>query len=231
MKRILFLEIMIFLFSVMAFAQDFPQTEIFSGYSLMKISGKDVDNLLEAVTTSAPAGVSTSSWFKKSFFASITHNFNPFAGVEVAAQYSANNVMKFDGKVPQFPGDTIGDDTKASVKVEALSVLAGPRFAYRNNERVTPFAHFLVGVDYSRITPSFIVNGADVTPQFIYETGVDKMYAVGVGAIMGGGIDVNITDVIAVRPIQFDFSMTRGPDYSAQSVRWSFGIVFRFGMK
>jgi hypothetical protein len=231
MKRILFSGIMIFLFSVTTFAQDFPQTEIFGGYSLMKINGKDVDNLLQAVTVDAPAGLSTSRLFKKSFFASITHNFNPFAGVEVAAQYSTNNVMKFDGKLPQFSGDTIGSDTKAAVKVEDLSVLAGPRFSYRNNERVTPFVHLLVGVDYSRITPSFIVNGADATGQFAYETGVDKMYSVGVGAIMGGGIDLNITDVIAVRPIQFDFSMTRGPDYSSHGLRCSFGIVFRFGMK
>jgi opacity protein-like surface antigen len=231
MKRIFFLGIMIFLFTVVAVAQDFPQTEIFGGYSLMKMSGKDFDNLLEAVTIGAPAGVSTSKLFKKSFDASITHNFKPFAGVEVAAQYSTNNVMKFDGRVPQFSGDTVGIDTKASVKVEDLSVLVGPRFAYRNNEKVTPFVHFLVGVDYSRITPSFIFNGVDATDQFSYETGVGKVSAVGVGAIMGGGIDVNITDVIAIRPIQFDFVMARRSDYSSQSVRASFGVVFRFGMK
>jgi opacity protein-like surface antigen len=231
MKQILFLGIMIFLFSVMAGAQDYPQTEIFGGFSLLKIGGKDFDNLLQAVTVDAPAGVSTSRFFKKSFDASIAHNFNPFAGVEVAAQYSTNNAMKFDGRVPQFSGDTVGIDTKASVKVEDLSVLAGPRFAYRNNEKVSPFVHLLVGVDYSKITPAFIVNGSDATDQFTYETGVGKMSSVGVGAIIGGGIDVNITDVIAVRPIQVDFAMARRSDYSSHSVRASFGIVFRFDMK
>jgi opacity protein-like surface antigen len=231
MKKILLLIIMILLFSLAAIAQDFPQTEIFGGYSLMKIGGKDIDNLLEAATASAPSGVTASRLFAKSFNASFVHNYNPFIGVEIAAQYSANNAMKFDGKIPQFEGDTIGYNARALVKVEDSSVLIGPKFAYRNNEIITPFAHLLAGVNYSKVTPSFIVNGIDATEQFSYETGIVKTSFVGGSVLIGGGLDVNISDSVSVRPIQCDFVMTQGPDFSSHNVRLSFGLVFRLGMK
>jgi len=54
---------------------------------------------------------------------------------------------------------------------------------------------------------------------------------------LGGGVDVRLTDHIAVKPIQVEYFMTQLPSaatnlhYAQNNLRYSAGVVFRFGSK
>jgi len=48
----------------------------------------------------------------------------------------------------------------------------------------------------------------------------------------GGGIDIKITKLIAIRPVQAEYFLTKIPDglnNRQNNFRFSAGIVFRFG--
>ncbi len=233
MQRVLSAGIMILLVAGIAAAQDFPKVEIFGGYSLMKIGGDDVNDLLDAATLDAPEGVETSKWFKKGFDASVAFNINDYFGIEAAFQYNTNDIMEFDGMVEQYPGDPVGYDYNASIDADNFTFLFGPKFAYRKVEGITPFAHVLFGFNHVKVTPSLKIDGADFTDQFTEETGIGEISDTGFGFLVGGGIDVKVCDAFAIRPIQFDYVMGRhsdsGADFKMHNVKLSFGVVFRLG--
>jgi opacity protein-like surface antigen len=235
MQRILLAGIMIFLIAGIVGAQDFPKVEIFGGYSLMRIGGNDVGNLLNAVTLDAPKGVATSRFFSKGFDASFTYNLNHRIGIEVASQYNTNKIMEFAGKVEQYPGDPVGYAYDAFLDINDFSLMAGPRFASRKIERITPFAHVLFGLNRIAVTPSLKIDGQDYTGEFTKETGIEKFSNAGFGFIAGGGVDVNMSKKIAVRPIQFDYLVGRhsrnNSDFMAHYIKFSFGLVVRLGGK
>ncbi|HJZ63298.1 MAG TPA: outer membrane beta-barrel protein [Candidatus Acidoferrum sp.] len=88
------------------------------------------------------------------------------------------------------------------------TAMAGPVFSYRKSERVTPFAHVLVG-------------GAWASGGGISENG----FAMGVG----GGLDVNLNKHVAWRLVQGDWLLFRaGGETDKKNARISTGIVFRF---
>jgi opacity protein-like surface antigen len=235
MQRVLLTGIMIFLVAGISVAQDYPKVEIFGGYSLLKSGGSDVDDLLNAATQDAPAGATTSKWFKNGFDASFTYNLNRYVGIEAAFQHNSNDMMKFAGVVEQYPGDPVGNDYNAFLVVEDLSFMVGPKFAYRKNEKITPFAHVLFGINRIAVDQSLTINGQDFTHEFATETGIGRFSDVGFGFIAGGGIDVNVCKRIAIRPIQFDYLMgshSRGTaDFKLNGMKLSFGVVVRLGGK
>jgi opacity protein-like surface antigen len=231
MQRVLLAGIMIFLVAGIAVAQDYPKVEIFGGYSLLRSGGSDFDNLLKAATQDAPAGVTTSKWFKNGFDASFTYNLNRSFGIEAAFQRNRNDVMKFANVVEQFPGDPVGNDYNAFLVVEDLSFMVGPKFAYRKNEKITPFAHVLFGMNRVAVDPKLTINGQDFTNEFTTETGIGKSSDAGFGFIAGGGIDLNVSKHFAIRPIQFDYLMGSHSDFKLHNMKLSFGIVVRLGGK
>ena len=145
------------------------------------------------------------------------------------------NVNSWFGVVADFSGQY---GTQASVGRNAHSFLFGPRFAYRGNERVTPFVHSLFGA--TRVHRDGFNPGPPLpaTPAQS-ETGFSMAF--------GGGLDVKASDRLAVRLVQADYLMTRLEESSgivcAQSIlpcpftrtgtqhnfRFSTGVVFRFG--
>ena len=82
-------------------------------------------------------------------------------------------------------------------------VMAGPRFKHRG-ERVEPFAHALFGVAFSTS---------------------DAQFSMG----FGGGVDVKVTDNVAVRVVQADYAPIIFSDGALHNARISAGVVFRFG--
>lgn len=155
MQRVFLAGLMMFLVCGLAGAQDFPKVEIFGGYSLLKAGGSDFNDLLDQATVDGPEGIETSKWFTKGFDASFTYNLNHYFGLEAAIQYNTNDIMKFKGVVEQFPGDPVGFNYDASLNASDFSFMVGPKFAYRKNEWITPFAHALIGVNHiSLILPS-----------------------------------------------------------------------------
>jgi hypothetical protein len=80
--------------------------------------------------------------------------------------------------------------------------------------KITPFAQVLFG---GILTSSGIENPA-----------VQNNFAM----TAGGGIDIKLTKLIAIRPVQAEYFLTKIPDglnNRQDNFRFSAGIVFRFG--
>ena len=85
------------------------------------------------------------------------------------------------------------------------TAMVGPVFSLRKSERVTPFAHVLFG-------------GA-------FATGGNNAFATAIG----GGMDVKVSEHVAVRLVQADWMLFRAEGITdKKNARVSAGIVFRF---
>jgi opacity protein-like surface antigen len=94
------------------------------------------------------------------------------------------------------------------------SFLFGPRVTYRSGDRFTPFGHALFGGAAGKL---------DAFGFGISETTFAMAF--------GGGLDVRLTDRIAVRAAQIDYLQTRFGGDRQNSYRLGAGIVFRLGEK
>jgi opacity protein-like surface antigen len=116
MNKLLFGLAMLLALPVLAQAQELPRTEIFGGYSYMRLDQDgQTDQDLNGFNTS------------------FTYNFNSFLGA--TAEFSA-----FFGTTQM--ATTTGMTT---VDQDNYFYLFGPKFTFRGNERFTPFAHVLLG--------------------------------------------------------------------------------------
>jgi hypothetical protein len=104
-----------------------------------------------------------------------------------------------------------------------FSYLFGPRLSLRKSSKFTPYVQALFGGD--RVSTSLV--NVDTG-----NTHVENGFA----ASFGGGLDVRLTDHLAFKPFQIEYLMTRtpniwSPDNFQNNIRYSAGIVFRFGAK
>jgi opacity protein-like surface antigen len=110
------------------------------------------------------------------------------------------------------------------VHVNSHTFMAGPKVTYRSGS-IAPFAHFLIGGARAS-TSAFGVSVSDSA----------------LAAAVGGGIDIKLSNSIAIRAIQADYLMTRykatstqifssGFDERQNNFRFSAGIVFRLGAR
>jgi hypothetical protein len=58
----------------------------------------------------------------------------------------------------------------------------------------------------------------------------------GFAAAFGGGLDIRVTDHVAVKPFQIEYLMTQvpniwSPNNTQNNIRYSAGVVFRIGAK
>ena len=126
------------------------------------------------------------------------------------------NVNEMFGIVGDFGGE-YKDDATNCPSCKFHSFLGGVRIAKRL-EKATVFGHALYG-------------GTKISGTGFGETDFTMGY--------GGGIDVNATDKIAIRIIQFDWLPTRvdssgtsgGKEWLNNIMRFGFGIVFKSGSK
>lgn len=84
------------------------------------------------------------------------------------------------------------------------SFTVGPRFSYRSSSRVTLFGQVLVGGFHGLSTTGFAWS-------------------------VGGGLDVKVSEHVAIRPVQVEYVMFRAEGDNLNCGRVSTGIVFRFG--
>jgi opacity protein-like surface antigen len=219
MKRLLFVLSLIVMISSVAGAQDFPRVELYGGYAFQRwgISDSDLDAISSEIQqmiedAGYAANITTSRFLKKGFDGAVAINVNSVLGIVVDVRYNFDNVLKFT--IPEL-------DATGSIKYSDFAILAGPRFSLRSNERITPFAHALVGLDRWKISGEGAIEGEG----FAGESVVDN----GFGIALGGGLDVNVNDTVAIRLIQADFYMTRHQEEVINNLTFSAGIVFRLG--
>lgn len=97
------------------------------------------------------------------------------------------------------------------VSLNTTTFLLGPRVSYRSSDRVTPFAQVLLGGGH--LSAGAFGQSASTTG-FAYS--------------VGGGIDLGVSKHVAFRP-QLDYIGIRSGTDTLNSLRGSFGVVFRFG--
>jgi hypothetical protein len=122
---------------------------------------------------------------------SITGNINRFAGLEA----NVNCCKRPD-----------------TLSGKQLTLSGGPRFVYRKDSHLNPFAHVLLG----------LTHGRQATPD------AHSRWRGGFATILGGGVDVKVTRYLWVRAFQLDFVRESFRDDVQRSSKLSFGIVFRF---
>lgn len=132
--------------------------------------------------------------------------------------YNINRVL---GVVADLGGYYNGG--AANFSPTTFSYLFGPRLSLRKSSKFTPYIQALVGGD--RVSTSLV----DAT------TGNTQVQN-DIAAAFGGGLDVRLTDRVAVKPFQIEYLMTQTPNIWStvnpqNNMRYSAGIVFRFGAK
>jgi hypothetical protein len=121
----------------------------------------------------------------------------------------AGNVNKWFGVAGDFSG---AYKTISGVSVKNYTFTFGPVFTARQNERITPFAHVLVG--------GFHVSGSGF--------GLSAATS-GFAIFAGGGADVKINDRWGYRLAQVDWEGLHAEgSWSKKNVRVSSGILLRF---
>lgn len=96
-------------------------------------------------------------------------------------------------------------------------LLGGVQFSSARKSGVTPFAHALVGASLFR---GFTANRTSSGNVFTFDDATSFAMA------LGGGLDVRISDRVAIRIIQADYAPTFFGSGRQNNIRLSFGIVF-----
>jgi opacity protein-like surface antigen len=201
MRKILASAFIVFIFSLTGYSQDTPKFELFGGYSYARTGGQDSSHL-------------------NGFNISLTTNATKSFGVvlDFGGLYRPDNILT---------ATTCGLDqncTQQKIKLsqDVYTFMTGPKFAYRNNSRVTPFVQTLLGA--YRISGEFVSKINFGNPAtFDKSRDINSSFA----AALGGGIDIKLHKNVALRAIQADYLYLRNLPKS-NNARLSSGLVFRF---
>ena len=139
--------------------------------------------------------------------------------------YAEYNFHKVFGLVGELGANRVGDVNGFQVGNTTFEYLFGPRFNWRHS-RFTPYIQALVGGE--RFSNGFNPGAAD--PRLFAS---QNNFA----AALGGGLDIAVTNHIAVKPFQLEWITTQfnnsaaNLNYVQNNLRYSAGVVFRFGSK
>jgi hypothetical protein len=116
----------------------------------------------------------------------ITFGMNPARSLRLLGDFSEQQVQS---------SAIIYNGERSTIK--DYEYVWGPQFVYRRNPRVAPFAHALIGVAARHYTaPSNTPGGPDV---FAHDFGF--------ASVFGGGVDINVARMVAIRIMQVDVSL------------------------
>lgn len=168
-----------------ALAQEFPRYEAFAGYGYVRPPGGQA-NL-------------------NGFHVSIAANMNEWLGVaaELGGQYGTQTLTATTAN---------GSVISAKLNTHFNSLGFGPRFTYRRNENVTPFAHVLFGL---------------ARGQWIGQApfaGDETSFATAIG----GGFDTRLSQRIRLRIIQAEHVRTHFGSTAENNFRLATGVLFAF---
>jgi hypothetical protein len=219
MRRMIFLAIGLFLFSISSFAQEviYPKAEVFGGFSISSIPGVTKFDPTTGLPTLARK--SLMGWQ-----ASANYNLTHHLGI----------VGDFGGQYGSIPGVTVLGVTIPGYSMNTYQFLFGPQVVFRGS-RVTPFAHAMFGGIREGIGSTTVtVAGVSVTTPGVSSTGL--------GMGIGGGLDINISDRLALRVPQFDWTPRHIPGttvlgvtvpgtWATGQIRFGIGVVIKAGGK
>lgn len=176
----------------------------------------------------------------------------------VAADSSLTTFNKWFGGVVELGAITKGVLGGYSVDTTVMNFVAGPRFAWHNDSRFTPFVQSLFGGAYGTTSTEITIPFAPgatptppiaIPPQFCpdcivtpNQTGSStipisaRLVASGTHFAMlaGGGLDIKVSKHMSFRPFEVDYFLTRMPNLTGNhtnqnNFRYSGGVNFTFG--
>jgi hypothetical protein len=140
--------------------------------------------------------------------------------------YVEYNLNKVVGLVADLGATRVGDVNGIQLQNTSFDYLFGPRFNWRRSGRFTPYVQTLFGGE--RYSNAFNPNATNPS------LGTSQNHF---AAAFGGGLDVRVTDHIAFKPIQIEYLTAQVPagtsnqNFAQNNLRYSAGVVFRFGAK
>lgn len=215
--RSLLLLVNVLLFGTAAFAQDYAKVEIPLVYSYLRFNPEN-GNIVSGLSLNGGGGgvtVYVNHWL------GITGEFHGYAT-------AGNRTFTFPptANSPCPAGCTV----KASGDLFTYNV--GPVLKYRSEgHHLEPFVEALFGGAHSN-TYQNLQHNLCVTPGTCLTTATPGNNAW--DFVIGGGIDIPLSRLIAIRPAQVDFVLTRfgngfsGGNNNQSNFRYNGGIVFRF---
>ena len=139
--------------------------------------------------------------------------------------YAEYNFNKTFGLVAELGANHVGDAGGVQLSNTTFEYLFGPRFNFRHS-RFTPYIQALVGGE--RFSNGLNPGASD--PRLFAS---QNNFA----AALGGGLDIAVTNHIAIKPFQLEWLTTQlsssgaNVNYVQNNLRYSAGVVFRFGSK
>jgi opacity protein-like surface antigen len=182
MKKILLVFGAILLCGIPALAQEYPKTELFMGYEFVR------------------------------FNPSLASSGNPSVNMHGGGGSVGINFTNMFGLKAEFTGAGIGDNKVCSStglncltrSFNFFTYMFGPQITFRQNPKVQPFFHVLFGGAYSNYYADIKSSGTISTGPTMQDAGKQAF-----ALAAGGGIDVKVSDKVAIRLAQFDYFMTR----------------------
>ncbi len=107
-------------------------------------------------------------------------------------------------------------ESRTAFSTNLHSFMGGPRITYRKEQRTAPFFHALFGATRANKDFPGLTAGASETA---------------FSSAIGGGLDVKITDRVAIRAGQLDWVVTKFESDAQANFRFTAGVVFRFGKR
>jgi len=197
-----------FLFSITAWAQEFPKAEVGLDYSYARF---------------APNASGTQGHSLNGGGGSFVFNFNQYLGIKADFQgYGSTTSNFFFAPTPNFP-----TGAQANVQGNLFTYLFGPQIKVRAHH-IQPFVHLLFGGAHSNVYANAFKNIC------LVGTGVcsfskapsNNTFAMA----FGGGVDIPIGHVVAIRPAEIDYLYTNFNNQfngsNQNNFRYSGGIVF-----
>ncbi len=147
-----------------------------------------------------------------------------FNGFDAQYTYNQSEGLSITGDVSgAYAGQSvnvsgIGGVGGASAHAHAYTFLVGPTYSYRRLDNFVPFAHLLVGVAHGSSSAQTSILG-----QSISVTASDT----GFGLAFGGGVDYQLNDTWAIRPVQIDYVSVNVGGGHSNAFRYAAGIVYK----
>jgi hypothetical protein len=145
------------------------------------------------------------------------------------------NLNNYFGVEFEFGGYYNGNVNKRGVESKSMTYLIGPRVSFGRSKGIDPYFHLLVGGIYVSGTKFVAPSGTNPTSSGTTIGVSEHNFAMATG----GGVDIQLTKYLLLRPIQLDYLLTRLEDlgFSGQptenrnqhNLRASAGLVFQFG--
>jgi Outer membrane protein beta-barrel domain len=211
---------LVLLFGSVAFAQDDPKVEVSVNYSYMRFVPQN-NNIIQSFSLNGGGGGAT---FFLTKMIGIKAEFEGYGSQTRAFNLTGTQFCNTGDVRPE--GGTAGACT-GNVQANLFTYNVGPEFKVRLHH-FEPFVEAMFGGAHSNVNANLIqACGVNCNTSKSPSNNTFDF-------IIGGGIDIPVTKMIAIRPVEFDYVLTRfGNSFTAgnnnqSNFRYQAGVVFRF---